>query len=306
MTHKKFLVIGYGNMGKLHVSIIKTLVPEAIFDIIDEKKFNFKDKCLSQILLEEIKNINSYYGIIISSHSDSHLRYFKNFKDFKKLIFIEKPIVNSSSEFNELVSYNHKNIFCGFIETHNELFKIAKDNLTTDPFLIQVERISSQVEPERVKDDVGFDLTIHDLSVALEYFIDFNSIISFQSLNKNKNSQGFFELNNSKIETNELLANFTSSRLGQKKIRIWKIFSQKEEIQIDLINKEINIIRQSRAGSLEKNQLTQNNSLKTINAPEVNPAKIQMEKYLELLESGSTEYNFEKLLKVHELLLKDN
>ena len=51
MTHKKFLVIGYGNMGKLHVSIIKTLVPEAIFDIIDEKKFNFKDKCLSQILL---------------------------------------------------------------------------------------------------------------------------------------------------------------------------------------------------------------------------------------------------------------
>lgn len=305
MKNEKFLVVGYGNMGKLHTSIIKSLIPEAIFDIIDEKTIHFKDNYFSQISYEEINNINSYSGIIISSHSDSHLQYLKRFADYKKLIFIEKPVVNNSLEFDELKSSNIKNIFCGFIETHNELFKIAKDHLSMTPFLIQAERISSEVEPERIKDDVDFDLTIHDLSVALEYFVDFISIISFQSVNKYKNPQGYYEINNCKIETNELIANFTSSRIGQKKIRLWKIFTQKEEIEIDLINKEIIITKQSEIGILEKNQLTQNISQKTINATEINPAKDQMIKYLDLLESGTNEYNFQKVLKVHELLLKN-
>ena len=49
--------------------------------------------------------------------------------------------------------------------------------MTDDPFHIQVERISPSISSSRIKDDVDFDLTIHDVSVALEFFINYKDII---------------------------------------------------------------------------------------------------------------------------------
>ena len=90
--------------------------------------------------------------------------------------------------------------------------------MTSDPFYIQVERISPQIDPSRLKDDVAFDLTIHDISVALEHFIEYQNIISSKSINIVKNSYGLYEMNNLKINTENCIINFSSSRLGQKKL----------------------------------------------------------------------------------------
>ena len=51
-------------------------------------------KNLNQIEFKDINDINTYGGIIISTHSDSHLDYIKKLKKYNKLIFVEKPLVS--------------------------------------------------------------------------------------------------------------------------------------------------------------------------------------------------------------------
>ena len=38
MSENKFLVIGFGNMGSLHVKILTTLIPTVRFDIVDDQE----------------------------------------------------------------------------------------------------------------------------------------------------------------------------------------------------------------------------------------------------------------------------
>ena len=304
MNKKKFLIIGYGNMGMLHSEILSDLLNDVFFDVIDIEDKKIGKQNYNQINIEQIEDINQYTGIIISTHSDSHLEYLNKLNKYKKIIFIEKPLVNNLKELDKFKKMNQKNIFCGFIETHNELFSIAKENLTADPHYIQVERISPKVEKERIKDHVDFDLTIHDLSVALQFFIEKNKISSCNSINLIKNDEGYYELNNLMLSSDNFIFNFTSSRLGQTKIRTWKIFTSNEQIRIDLIKKEVKVIKQNKKTSLINNELVQNYNEKIINSPAINPAKEQMIKYLDCLEKSTKEYNYNNLIDAHEILLK--
>jgi len=303
VKENKFLIIGYGNMGNLHSEILFSLLDNCNFDIVDTKKLKLTGKHLKQIKFENIKDINSYYGIIISTHSDSHLEYIKKLSDYNKLIFVEKPLVTNQKEVDYFKNIKNKNIFCGFIETHNELFSIAKDNMKSQPFHIQIERISPSLNSERIKDDVDFDLTIHDISVALEFFINPKDIISSKSTNIKKNKRGLYEMNTLNIQTKNCLLNFSSSRLGQKKIRKWKIFTIDEQIEIDLIKKEVTVTRKNKKISLKKNQLVQDFNEKIIIDTKINPGNKQMVEYLKCLENNSKEYKYNNLLDAHEILL---
>ena len=305
MNKKKFLIIGYGNMGRLHSEILSDLLNDVFFDVVDIEDKKIGKQNYNQINIDEIEDINEYTGIIISTHSDSHLEYLNKIIKYKKTLFIEKPLVNNLKELDKFKKMNQKNIFCGFIETHNVLFSIAKENITADPHYVQVERISPKVDKERIKDHVDFDLTIHDLSVALEFFIEKNEISSCNSVNLIKNNEGYYELNNLRLTSDNFIFNFTSSRLGQKKIRTWKIFTTNEQIKIDLIKKEVTIIKQNQKSSLINNELVQNYNEKTINSPALNPAKEQMIKYLDCLEKNKKEYNYNNLIDAHEILLKN-
>ena len=303
MRENKFLIIGYGNMGALHSEILFSLVDNCKFDIVDTKKIKLIGKHLNQIEFENITDVNSYNGVIISTHSDSHLHYIKKLKNFNKLIFVEKPLVTNEKELNYFQKEGNKNIFCGLIETHNELFSIAKDNMKSEPFHIQVERISPPLNSERIKDDVDFDLTIHDVSVALEFFINNKDIISSDSTNIKKNKNGLYEMNTLNVYTKNCLLNFSSSRLGQKKIRKWKIFTIDEQVEIDLIKKEVTVTRKNKKISLKKNQLVQDFNEKIIIDTKINPGHKQMVEYLKCLESNSKEYKYNNLLDAHDILL---
>ena len=118
-----------------------------------------------------------------------------------------------------------------------------------------------------------------------------------------KNKEGLYEMNNFNIKTKECILNFSSSRLGQKKIRNWKIFTIKEQVNIDLIKKEIVITRKNKNIELKKDQLIQNFNEKIINDPGINPAKSQMLEYLKCLDDNHNEYKYNNLIYSHELLL---
>ena len=109
-------------------------------------------------------------------------------------------------------------------------------------------------------------------------------------------------MNTLNVHTKNCLLNFSSSRLGQKKIRKWKIFTIDEQVEIDLIKKEITVTRKNKI-SLKKNQLVQDFNEKMIIDTKINPGHKQMVEYLKCLENNSKEYKYNNLLNAHEILL---
>ena len=57
MTENKFLVIGFGNMGSLHVKILTSLIPNVQFDIVDDKEIVVPENS-KKIDFKNIENIN--------------------------------------------------------------------------------------------------------------------------------------------------------------------------------------------------------------------------------------------------------
>ena len=92
MIENKFLIIGYGNMGKLHSEILSSLIDNCKFHIIDTRKLKLIEKNLNQIEFKDINDINTYGGIIISTHSDSHLNYIKKLKNTISLFLLKNHL----------------------------------------------------------------------------------------------------------------------------------------------------------------------------------------------------------------------
>jgi hypothetical protein len=111
-------------------------------------------------------------------------------------------------------------------------------------------------------------------------------------------------MNNLLLETKDCIASISSSRLGQKKIRKWKIFTKNEQINIDLIKKELTVTMKNKKIKLQNNQLTQDFNEKTIIDSEINPAEQQMKEYLKSLASSKMHFNYETLIYSHEILLR--
>ena len=63
MSENKFLVIGFGNMGSLHVKILTTLIPTVRFDIVDDQEIKIPQNCTKI-------NFELWVGILHSSNPE--------------------------------------------------------------------------------------------------------------------------------------------------------------------------------------------------------------------------------------------
>jgi predicted dehydrogenase len=99
----KFGIIGYGSIGKIHKLNIEKLGYSTL--IYDPKIDNTKKKYLKKI--SEINRTCS--SVIISSPSNTHLKYLKYFVEKKKHIFIEKPFTHEIKKTSEIIKSAIKN-----------------------------------------------------------------------------------------------------------------------------------------------------------------------------------------------------
>lgn len=126
-----FLVIGYGNIAKVHITNIKKLYPNSKIDVLKKSKIKISNKNINNFYydLKEI-NIFNYKYVFICSNTDTHFFYLNKFSCTKAQIFIEKPLINNLSELNKIQLIKNKlnnQITVGYVlRFHPIIIKLKK------------------------------------------------------------------------------------------------------------------------------------------------------------------------------------
>ena len=306
MEKLKILLIGLGNMGKIHKRILENNFQVEIVGIVEKDKTKHKEvskykfyKDISEINFEEL----IIDGAVVSTNTDSHYKIAKLLIEKNIPVFVEKPLTTSKKEFNKITKLAKENssvLRCGLIEIYNPIFKYLKNLNIKNIYNIHIFRESQKMK-ERKLDNILFDLTLHDFSVLVHLFgkkdIEIISINSRSDIKK-------IECIDVSIKINNIPILISTSRESQNKIRNWKILAKNKQCDVDLINKNIEIFS-SGSASLEGDQLVKNRSSKSnvsfINSEET--GKLQMESFINNINSKKLDMNhFNLVVDTHEFI----
>tara|TARA_B100001287_G_C22599362_1_gene489642 strand:- start:62 stop:985 length:924 start_codon:yes stop_codon:yes gene_type:complete len=304
--NSSFLIVGCGSIAEIHARVLKeNLVQEEVFciDINNKVQQNF----IKKYNFKPFDPDRKYEALLICTPTNQHLKTLRDYKDYADYFFIEKPLVNSNSEFEEMMSLiKPDKLYCGLIELHNEIFIKLKSLIgKEDVISIQILRHSPEILSERVTSHAHMDLAIHDLSVLFKYFFKNNLIDKFEIIKNFKNGN-FFETAEIIIKNKSINANISVSRKTNKKIRTWRVVTNKKTYEVDLITNTIKIYDSIDPLKVDSERFTQRlrETLNTYSLAE--PAERQMEYFIEKIKKNKIDNEMVNIVKTCHLLLLNN
>lgn len=269
MKKLKLLILGFGNMGKIHhKSVLKSLICEQPIIVDNDKKviektneFEFY-KTLTEIPSDKISELD---GAIISSPSNMHYEQANFFIDNKIPIMVEKPLTENLDTSIQLIKRARDEgvlLKCGLIELYNPIVEeLSKTNFEKLKF-VQFKRHSPNTSSERKLENIILDLTLHDISVILKIFKPSEIEILGQELIYEKNiaesAQILLKVDNS------FTIFLSTSRQDQEKIRLLEIVDHKASYYCDLKNKFYEIRKSGEISTTSLRSITESNVLNKI------------------------------------------
>ena len=302
MNPLNILLIGLGNMGKVHKRVIENNESTNLYGVVDT---SFKKK---HEIVDGIEYFNDFHlvnfddglidGVVISSTTNTHYEIAKQFLERNIAVFLEKPISIDKSEIEKLLilASSQETIFrCGLIETYNPIFKYIKGLNLNDIISVHIYRHSQPVAGQRKLENVLFDLTLHDISVLGYLFGNPDLQPIGQNLNLVQNS----------IESADLLYTFegknifiSTSRESQIKIRKWDILTKNKLYQIDLVQKSIDIYESGTVNFTPTNLLNSkvnHSRLSFVN--HIETAQIQLNAFINNIHNNKLDENHLEIVK---------
>jgi len=238
-------VLGVGHLGKIHLSIIKTL-PQ--FDLIgfydpnnalaQQVSLEFKVKCFDS----EEDLIDAAEALIVVTPTTMHYECGVKILKKSKHVFIEKPLTPTLKEAKKLLALaSEANVKAqvGHVERFNPGFLAAKPYLN-NPLFIEIHRLA-QFNPRGTDVSVVLDLMIHDIDIVLSIVKANIKRVSASGVAVVSDSP---DITNARIEfDNGCVANLTASRISLKNMRKTRIFQKDAYISIDFLNKNVEMMR---------------------------------------------------------------
>jgi len=228
-------VVGVGHLGKIHASLyrdVKTADLIGVYDsdLVKAKKVagELNTTAYGEInqLLEKVDAVN------IVTPTSTHHNIAKQALDHNCHLFIEKPIMTTETEADEIIqiAIEKKRVLqVGHIERFNPAV-LAISDVSLNPLFIESHRLAS-FNPRGTDVAVILDLMIHDLDLIL-------SLVKSKPVQIDASGVGVLsetlDIANARIQfENGCVANITASRISTKKMRKMRIFQPNSYISID-------------------------------------------------------------------------
>jgi predicted dehydrogenase len=237
MDKLKIGVVGLGHLGKLHLKMFKQIENcqvTAIFDINRELVDSISSE-YKVAAAESLKDlIDKTDAVSVAATTSAHYDICKQCLHNNKHVFVEKPITARIDEAEELVQIANENnlvLQVGHIERFNPAL-ISLEKYIIQPMFIQTDRLA-QFNPRGTDVAVVLDLMIHDIDVILSLVKSEVKKIDASGVAVVSDN---VDIANARIEfENGAVANVTSSRISQKKMRKMRIFQKDTYIALDFI-----------------------------------------------------------------------
>ena len=205
-----------------------------VFDINESKSKALSEEFGTEVYekLEEL--LEKVDAVSIAAITSAHYDISKECLQKGKHVFVEKPITATIPQAEEIVRLaedKNLNLQVGHIERFNPAL-VSLEQYILEPMFIQTDRLA-QFNPRGTDVAVVLDLMIHDIDIILSLIkskvkqIDASGVAVVSDSIDIANARILFE--------NGAVANVTSSRISQKKMRKMRIFQRDNYISLDFI-----------------------------------------------------------------------
>jgi predicted dehydrogenase len=242
----KIGVLGAGHLGKIHIKCLQELSDLyqviGFYDIDKEKSkeveehFKIKSYESADELMDEVDVVDIVTPTV--THFEIASKAIRKFKH----VFIEKPVVTTLQEAEELIDLSKEagvKIQVGHVERFNPAF-LAASSFIKRPVFIESHRLSP-FSPRGTDVPVVLDLMIHDLDIVLHLVRSQVRRISAVGVAILSSTP---DIANARLEfDNGTVANLTASRISLKKMRKMRLFQNEAYISVDFLEKKAEIVR---------------------------------------------------------------
>ncbi len=242
----KIGVVGVGRMGTYHANVLSTMNQEidfaGVYDI-DEVRSHFIAEKYNTYTYSSMEDLlNEVDAICIAVPTKLHYEVARKALAADVHTLVEKPLSSTIEEASGLVkTAKERNLM--FQVGHVERFKgavVELRKIVESPYLVEARRLSPWIEKDW---DTGvvLDLMIHDIDIVLSLI---KSEVSSIDCMGSRLRSGFEDIASAVLQfENGAIANITSSRLSETRIRTMSVSQDKAFITLDFESQDINIYR---------------------------------------------------------------
>ncbi|MBA3663650.1 MAG: Gfo/Idh/MocA family oxidoreductase [Bacteroidetes bacterium] len=248
-------LLGLGYLGKIHLKLLKenpNWKLAGIYDIDQELTSQLSQQYQVRAFKSLEEAIENAGVLDIVTPANTHFSIAKQGIINGKHLFIEKPCTTSLAEAKQLrLLMNEAGVFVqvGHVERFNPAFIAALPYLRNAAF-IEIHRLA-QYNPRGTDVSVVLDLMMHDLDLIL-------SVIKANVKRISANGAALVshtpDIVNARIEfDNGCVANITTNRMALKNTRKFRVFTDKNFVSINLLDKITEVISLKNASANSTN-----------------------------------------------------
>lgn len=240
---KKIALVGAGQMGSNHARTVFRSDDFELTHVIDQdsSRAEVLAKAYGAIPSSSLEILDKVDAVIVASSTSSHFPVAMEALSFGLPVLLEKPLTNEWHSTLELVQAAEKAgvpIQCGFVERFNPAMATAR-RLLTRP-IVHAQSVRHSPPATRIASGVAEDLLVHDIDLAvLLSTAPLNSVTGYTY--KPENS-GFAEIADCSLQfADQSVFSLSANRMGQRKIRDWRLYTDKDLIEVDLLRQTVAI-----------------------------------------------------------------
>ncbi|WP_247001686.1 Gfo/Idh/MocA family protein [Halosolutus gelatinilyticus] len=292
MTHERIDVgvIGVGTMGQHHARVYNEIPGANLVGVSDLDEARARDVAskYDTEALDRDALLAAADAVSVVVPTRCHYEMIATCLDADVATLVEKPVIEDLSRADELrsrVASAEVPVQVGHIERFNpavsELERIIRDLSIVS---LRAQRLGPPITRE-LGDNIVYDLMIHDIDVLLSLIRSEPVEIAATGVRGNRHSSALVEFDNG------VMASLTASRKTQRKVRTLEITAEECFIELDYLDKSIEIYRNSVPEYIERNgdvRFKHESIIERPTVPNVEPLRRELESFLEVTATNGT------------------
>ena len=252
-NYKNVVLFGAGYWGKNHLRELNNCTSVSTIFVVDpfiDSNNSLRDLYPDTLFYDSLENLiidnHKIDGAIIATPPNTHFEIAKQCLKRNIHVLVEKPMVESLKELEELNNLSKKNnklLMSGHTYLYNpaiiKMKEIIKDNQIGDIMFIHSQRLNFGIMREET--DVFLSLAPHDISLV-QFFLNDQAHINLSNQKSNFTFSPYSDFSSTLLEyDNNVSAKIDVSWYYPEKIRSLKIIGTKKTLVFDDVLKTIKL-----------------------------------------------------------------
>tara|TARA_X000000368_G_scaffold162289_1_gene127933 strand:+ start:32066 stop:33040 length:975 start_codon:yes stop_codon:yes gene_type:complete len=252
-NYKNVVLFGAGYWGKNHLRELNNCTSVSSIFVVDpfiDSNNSLRDLYPDTLFYDSLENLiidnHKIDGAIIATPPNTHFEIAKQCLKRNIHVLVEKPMVESLKELEELNNLSKKNnklLMSGHTYLYNpaiiKMKEIIKDNQIGDIMFIHSQRLNFGIMREET--DVFLSLAPHDISLV-QFFLNDQAHINLSNQKSNFTFSPYSDFSSTLLEyDNNVSAKIDVSWYYPEKIRSLKIIGTKKTLVFDDVLKTIKL-----------------------------------------------------------------